>query len=341
MKRVVKILCGVVVVVSLLFAALLITEWRPKDVERRCFDVGAVNLPDTLTIVTWNIGYAGLGDDMDFFYDGGTKTRTSEQRANENLDAIIAQLRKFDYADFILLQEVDFDSHRSYHVNQQERICEALVDYPYYAVALNYSSPFVPVPISEPMGGVKSGVMTLSKYQIFESVRWQYPTIPDLPNRLFDLKRCMLAVGIKAQNGGVLWVNNTHNTAFDTGGMRECEIQYIGNILQGQKSVITAGDWNSTPPGYTPSKGAMENEFFTPLPLERGNFPDGFSAHYGENSETVRFLDCPYTTWRSTTSVIDFAVLSTSWRILECKTLDLGFKNSDHNPVVINVIAND
>ena len=76
-----------------------------------------VFLPDTLTVLSWNIGYAGLGDDMDFFYDGGKRVRDSRRRTLENLRNIVAELRKAD-ADIMLLQEVDCDSHRSYGIRE-------------------------------------------------------------------------------------------------------------------------------------------------------------------------------------------------------------------------------
>ena len=93
-----------------------IAEYRPDARETVIYDTAEpVFLPDTLTVLSWNIGYAGLGDDMDFFYDGGKRVRDSRRRTLENLRNIVAELRKAD-ADIMLLQEVDCDSHRSYGI---------------------------------------------------------------------------------------------------------------------------------------------------------------------------------------------------------------------------------
>ena len=47
------------------------------------------NIPDSLKIMTWNIGYAGLGENMTFFMDGGKDVRDSRERTLENLHHII------------------------------------------------------------------------------------------------------------------------------------------------------------------------------------------------------------------------------------------------------------
>ncbi|MFR9602240.1 MAG: endonuclease/exonuclease/phosphatase family protein [Rikenellaceae bacterium] len=334
--RAIKIIISVTILPLLLVAFLLLSEWRPQDVEREVYAVEIVDLPDTLTLVSWNIGYAGLGEGMDFFYDGGERTRGPREEGAENLRAIIAQLSDLSYADFILLQEVDFDSKRSYYVDQYEVITEAL-DYNYSAKAYNYNSVFVPIPLCDPMGGVRSGVVTLSRYPLAESVRWQYPTIVGLPNRLFDLKRCMLSAAVATPNGN-FWVNNTHNTAFDSGDMRLREVAFMGEIVESQGSFVVAGDWNSTPPGYTPSREAMENRYFSPHPLDIDELPQGVSVHFTPTVESVRYLDSPYEEGESVTTIVDFTILSSNCRIIRCETLDLKFENSDHNPIIITFL---
>ena len=74
-----------------------------------------MTLPDTLTILSWNIGYAGLGDNMDFFYDGGRRVRDSRERTARNLKEIVETISRVN-PDIALLQEVDLDSRRSYRI---------------------------------------------------------------------------------------------------------------------------------------------------------------------------------------------------------------------------------
>ena len=67
--------------------------------------VDIVESTDTLKFISWNIGYAGLGAEMDFFYDGGKKVRPTKQLGRKYLDGIktFVQNNKIDYW---LFQEV-------------------------------------------------------------------------------------------------------------------------------------------------------------------------------------------------------------------------------------------
>ena len=76
----------------------------------------AAQITDSLKIVTWNIGYGGLGGNMDFFYDGGTRIRDTKARSLENLKGILAEMKALD-ADIYLLQEVEILLYEHNRVN--------------------------------------------------------------------------------------------------------------------------------------------------------------------------------------------------------------------------------
>lgn len=338
MNLFVRLLIVLVVFIATVVISLLVTEWRPapQEITTHTVEAKGTVLPDTFTIVSWNIGYGGLGDDMDFFYEGGEQSRTTEQRTEQNLERIISWLKSVDGADFILLQEVDRNSKRSYCIDQYRRIAEALPNY-HVAWAYNYISPFVPIPLNDPIGHVEAGVMTLSKYPIMNSVRYQYPSIKPLPTRLFDLKRCMLTCEISLSDGGVLYINNTHNSAFNTPQSRNKEIKSIYNIISSQQSSVTGGDWNATPPGYTPSEKALNDPYFQPLPLCLDDIPPGHTVASDIAVPSMRYLNNVYNSESSTNCVIDFFVVSNTFKIVNCQTVNLDFKNSDHNPLQIIV----
>ncbi len=336
----IKIVATIISIFLLTLTILgLVTEWRPKDVESVEYNSKEVYVPDTLRLLSWNIGYAGLGDDMDFFMDGGEQCRTSRARTAENLVGVISQLKSLESElDFILLQEVDISSKRSYFIDESKEIFSAL-GFEYRALALNYNSIYVPVPLSEPMGRTKAGVMTLSKYPISQQVRRSYPTTTPFPRRLFDLKRCMLSVAIPIGRGDTLWINNTHNSAFQESEVRHQEIDYISDIVEKYPRSVTAGDWNSTPVGYTPTQAAMENRYFSPLRLLAGDIKADVEFAADTSRVSMRYLDSVYNSQTSTTTLVDFAVLGKKCRVLECEVLDLGFHYSDHNPFVLTFLC--
>ncbi|MFI3319201.1 MAG: endonuclease/exonuclease/phosphatase family protein [Rikenellaceae bacterium] len=335
-------IAGAAIAVSAWF---LTTEWRPEPIEVTRYPTSAqpsqINLSDTLEVVSWNIGYAGLGEGMDFFYDGGKQMRCSEAETRENLNKIIAQLNIFaKSADFILLQEVDENSHRSYSINMREAIAEALPEFT-HAWAYNYRANYIPMPLGDPMGRVNSGVMILSRHTISRSVRHQYPNHLTFPRRLFLLKRAMLSAEIRTADDRILWLNNTHNSAFDDGEGRRSEVKRICEIIEGQPLSITAGDWNSTPPHYSASEAALNNRFFHPIALNKEDLPNGLSFATDLSTPTMRYLDKPYRATSSTVCNIDFGVVSNHLRIINCTVVDLQFKNSDHNPIIFWVNSAD
>lgn len=71
---------------------------------------------DELNILTWNIGYAGLGREMDFFYEGGKMVRPSFELCDRYLKYILNDLKGADTSDFIFLQEVDVKAKRTHYI---------------------------------------------------------------------------------------------------------------------------------------------------------------------------------------------------------------------------------
>lgn len=343
MKKPLKILfwlIGLMVMAAISFIGVMwALEWRPEPIEARetLSQTPDTISCDTLKIITWNIGYTGLGAEMDFFYDGGTRVRTSQEETSKNLHGVINFLKSHADADFILLQEVDFGSKRSFNTNQYDSIRTALPQFMGWW-GYNYVSQFVPYPITEPIGRVKSGIVTLSKWAPAEVTRFQYPGEFAFPVRIFNLKRCLLTASFEvAGSGNRLYINNTHNTAYDTGGMRSGEMQFLRGYLNGKPLSVTAGDWNSTPPGYTASRAAREDPNFSPMALTDKDFDAGFRFIYDTTTMTARYLDEPFEHRTTTQTMLDFALCGPRIEPISVETVDLGFVNSDHNPVIFVV----
>jgi endonuclease/exonuclease/phosphatase family metal-dependent hydrolase len=297
--------------------------------------------PDTLkvntaySLITWNIGYAGLGDNMDFFYDGGKQTRDTKARTLENLDSIKKFLTQ-NRTDFIILQEVDFESRRSYHFNQVQAIGQALNYFTFYAT--NYQVSFVPVPLNNPMGKVNSGIMTLSRYTPQNAKRIQLPGLSPWPNRVFNLRRCLLITRFPMNNGREFVLINTHNSAFENDSLKLEEMNFIRQIALNDYEkgnyVIVGGDWNQLPPNFAPDKfgNAYETKAFKPLSIDSGFMPTGWQWAYDPTLPTNRYLDRPYSK-SCRTIILDFFLLSPNIQVSDLSTINLNFRYSDHNPV--------
>ena len=120
LKKILRIFLLIIAILITGFIGLLVyakvTDFKPEDKEIIAQPENPSVLKDSISIslLSWNIGYAGLDKAMDFFKDGGTKVITPKDRCLENIARIGDFILNNDTVDFILLQEVDRDSKRSY-----------------------------------------------------------------------------------------------------------------------------------------------------------------------------------------------------------------------------------
>jgi hypothetical protein len=102
----------------------------PEDTETLTVTPAAVQeqpgVGSLLTVVSFNTGYAGLDRTQDFIMDGGKGVRpASEGIVKDNMSRMLGVLSRQN-AQIVLLQEVDEDSARSFHVNQRNTTGAAL-----------------------------------------------------------------------------------------------------------------------------------------------------------------------------------------------------------------------
>jgi endonuclease/exonuclease/phosphatase family metal-dependent hydrolase len=288
---------------------------------------------DTFDILTWNIGYAGLDASMDFFYEGGSQSRQNKEKTCENMQKICNVIKNNDTVDFVLLQEVDIDSKRSYNINEFYEIKAAIPSFDSY-FSINYKTFFVPVPIKNPTGKILSSLVFCSKHKVCELEYFAYPNIMKLPSRTFLYDRCFTVARYSLKNGKQLLIVNTHNSAFDSGEQRIEEIRFLKKIITAEYDagnyIIAGGDWNQIPPSCSKHTNMAEYFNATKIPF------DLFSSDwqwFASDMPTNRYLDKPYSAEHSSTTTIDFFLASPNVECLNIKVIDLQFANSDHNPV--------
>jgi endonuclease/exonuclease/phosphatase family metal-dependent hydrolase len=347
-KKILKAILVIIAIILTGFIGLIVysvfTDYKPDEKEIISISDKPSVLEDSsrLTLLTWNIGYAGLDKAMDFFYDGGTKVRTPEIKCRENIDAISDFLNRNDTIDFVILQEVDRKSKRSYKTNEFEEISEKLTDHN-KLFALNYDVFFVPSPVSEPMGKVESGIATFSRYVPESSARYSLPGNMGFPTQLFYLDRCFMVNRYRLADRRELILINTHNEAFDAGDIRKAQIEklkeFITNEYNAGNYVIAGGDWNQSPPGFKPEfSGNQVNT--SQMAMEPDYFPKEWIWAYDPSTPSNRSVIAAYDPATTTTTVIDFFLISPNIELISVKCQDLGFANSDHNPVIIQVKLN-
>lgn len=304
--------------------------------------------PDTistdtyLNILSWNIGYCGLGAEMDFFFDGGENVRATKENTKKNMEAIGKFLVLNDSIELFLLQEVDVSSKRTYHINQSEELT-SLIKYPHSFFAENYKSFFVPVPPTEPMGKVLSGLLSISKFEPFLVERMDFPGSYPWPKKLFMLDRCFMVQRFALSNGKSLLIINTHNSAFDGGMLKKHEMEYLKNFLLAEYDkgnyLLVGGDWNQNPPNFIDQqfneKSGYEN--FLLSTISEDFMPEGWTWIFDPDVPTNRSNTAPYNEESTSTTILDSFLCSPNLLSVYSKTVNLNFENSDHQPILCSI----
>jgi len=345
LRIILKVLLFLILLFAIGFAGIiiyaLVSDYKP-EAKTEVFNSNKLDkLTDTseILVLSWNIGYCGLDKDMDFFYDGGTKVFTPRERCIENLDAVKRFFEINDSVDFILIQEIDKNSKRSYKINQFDTLSKLMNDHhPFFAK--NYDVFFVPVPPASPMGKVVSGIATFSRFLPSSSVRYSFPGEYGFPKQLFMLDRCFLVNRYPLENEKELLIINTHNEAFDPGEIRRTQMAYLKEFLLAEYEkgnfIIAGGDWNQTPPDFKPEFGI--NKVNTEQMMMNSDYlPPEWKWVYDNRAPSNRSVIAAYDPSTTTTTVIDLFLISPNIEGISTECINLGFENSDHNPVRIKV----
>ena len=266
---------------------------------------------DSVSILTWNVGYAGLGEESDFFMDGGKQVRApSKAIVEKNMDGIVSTVKELD-ADFTFLQEIEADpSTRSYGIEEAERMrTETGLD---TAHARNY------------------------KCALPSPFKW--------PVSVANLKRCLMPVYIDLEGTDTqLVLVNLHLEAYDDGEGKAAQTAALKSFLEQEYAkgnyVIAGGDFNQTFPGGLDKYPIKNADLWTPGTLDDSMLPDGWHFAYDTATPTCRLDNQPYDAESDATQhyVIDGFILSPNVELTGVQTQDDGFRFSDHNPVLLNI----
>lgn len=344
MKFFLKLILYIVLFIALILGSIILyavfTEYKP-DLETRIetdLPKQAIRfkpVPNKISMLNWNIGYCGLGKDMDFFYDGGKMVRPTKEQ-NQTYFEGVKNFLKNQKVDFVLLQEVDRHSKRSYKFDQYKTLRKELPQI-CGAFAFNYKVNFVPLPFSNPLGKVNSGLASYSIYRPTKNIRYQFPGNFTFPKKLFMLKRCFLFQRFKTQNGKDLIIVNTHNSAYDSGGFlkkKQMNVlkEYLEEEYQKGNYVIVGGDWNQIPADFDNLTFKKSEPEVNQIPLDASYIKD-WKWVYDPKIPTNRKTKKPYDKNSTFTTIIDFYFVSPNVKVSTVKGIDLDFAFSDHQPV--------
>jgi len=201
----------------------------------------SANTDSVYIIITYNLGYlSGMTNNL--------PVSTSKTFFDENLKKVYNEFEKVE-ADIIFFQEIDYNSNRSYFVNQQNELQK--LGYNYIFQAVNWDINYLPFPYYPPSahhGKIYSGQSVFSKYPLKEPARIVLERVASSSflRDAFYIDR-LAQVTKTTIEGKIVVLINVHLEAFDK-VTRINQTKYIAKLLSEYKDnypVLLAGDFNS------------------------------------------------------------------------------------------------
>ena len=344
MKKVLKFLGGLLLTVLILAVGLIgylsLTEYNPDPVTGAEVLAAAEKKPDagqTYTLIGWNIGYGALGDNADFFMDGGTMVMSADKARVEANIADVAEKLKAQAPDILFLQETDISSRRSYKINETEYLKDTFAGCS-AAFAANFRTAFVPYPLP-PIGKVDSGLLTLSSFAQEKAERVALPCPFSWPIRTVNLKRCLLVSRVPVEGSDKeLVLINLHLEAYDDGEGKIAQTRMLKEYLETEVAkgnyVIAGGDFNQTFTDVDLSPYPLQEGMWAPGLIDVADFA-GFQCLMSNEVPSCRSLDRAYAGTSHENFqyyVIDGFIVSPNITVESFEVLDMDFVSSDHNP---------
>lgn len=302
-----------------------------------------VQTDTTYRAITYNIGFGAYTPDYSFFMDGGKSSwAESKESVLQTVDGAAA-LTAGRQPDFVIFEEVDRDSTRSYHVDQK-KILDGYFENYYSAFAQNYDSAFLFYPFTQPHGKSKSGLTVYSAFPIESTMRRSLPISTSF-SKFVDLDRCYSVSRIPVENGRTLCLYALHTSAYgNSDAIREGQIQMLCDDMEKEYKqgnyVVCGGDFNHDLKNLSGNNEEAESWAY---PFPREALPDGFSFCIDRFSEeekeamwdSARNADMEYVEGVTYTVTLDGFIISDNVSCEQYEHIRSGYQYSDHDPVLL------
>ena len=297
----------------------------------------------TYSALTYNIGFGAYTPDFSFFMDGGTSSwAKSKESVLETVQGAGELAASYD-PDFAMIEEIDLDSTRSYHVDEYSILKDCFPEY-YDVFAQNYDSAFLFYPFNQPHGSSKSGIGLFSRYPVTSALRRSFPVSTSF-TKFFDLDRCYSISRVPVENGKELVIFALHMSAYgNSDEIREGQISMLREDMEKEYAagnyVLCGGDFNHDLKASEEDTGERESWAY---PFPRKELPEHFSFGLDLLSDSerenlwnsARNADMEYVPGKTYTVTLDGFILSDNLKCVSYENVNTGYSYSDHDPVYI------
>lgn len=286
---------------------------------------------DTFRLMTYNMGYLS----------GMTNNKAVGRKKSlfdVNMDRMVRLLNEKE-VDVVCLQEIDFNSKRSFFVDQLNELAEQC-RYSHASRVINWDKKYVPFPywpVTMHFGGVLSGQAILSKFPIQDNERIIL-TAADYAfyYNAFYLDR-LAQVDIVSIGGRDVLVINVHFEAWDARAREQQARELIALYKKYEKEypILMVGDFNSTPPGST-APYMVEKTIESILEIEGMEMAIGLERYLNDEASYFTFSSVD-----PTIKIDHIFYNSSKIKVINARVVKEASDISDHLPVMADIILLD
>jgi len=286
---------------------------------------------DTISLTTWNLGYAGLGAEADFVVDGGRMWRPVSRAHVQAHSQRIADHISALNSDVFLLQEVSCGSLINRGINLKAGICRAQTSHTArFCIDLFFNLFGLRYPLGH-------GLMTLSR-PAGTVQRLDLPSDGDISSAFVHKLYRSQALTLTAEEGPRWVIFNLHLSAFDPdANLRRRQLSAVLELAQKEymqgAHVIIGGDWNMRLAQVPRPYNTLPKNLEWLITLDPAWLPEGWHIACDPATPSFRTNDQPYVKGENYEGLIDGFVCAPNVALLSVEGHDLGFVDSDHNPV--------
>ena len=324
--------------VSSLFFALLIifivnAFYTPSKTKKYAWKSSNQIAQNDLEIITWNLGYGGLGKDSNFVLDGGSDwLPKSKLVVNKNVSGITKFIES-QAPDVFFFQEIAKASLINHRVSVFDTIVNTINQYKNIYIS-DFCTHLIPPPIS-----INSGLGVFAKPGLISSS--ESKLLPLEPRRVGAFRKYyqMVVSQISTTVENKKWILiNLHLAAFDSDAdIRAKQLNEVRSFATEQYEhgnfVVIGGDWNLRLAQTEFPHQTEDKYLFWIHDLPDDAFPSDWKVIADPNTPSVRTVHQAYIPDNNYVTIIDGFIISPNVDVVSVETINLNFANSDHNPV--------
>ncbi len=320
---------------------------------------------NTYDAITYNINYGMMNQEMSYagsvgYMASGAKVTGSETRAiskerakiNVNGSAGFISSGENENVDFLLLQQIDIDSTRSYYLNEKDLLDDILINYASVYAECGTSNYVLGSMFGTTTGKTESKMATYSKHKVNFAIRYSLPSNEKFLEKYGTNDNCVIVTRFKISgvSNKYLSVVNVHISRYENEEVRRLDIQAIYDIMNTEKNVngnycVVGGSFayllNGTDGEFknsmeTPSWGTVLPDCFSEESLKNIGFSickDAIAIDQGIG--TARDASIAYSRGTNYEAITDGFIVSDDIVVESTKVLDNNYLYSSHNPVKI------